>query len=109
MRATGIRTRWVNSDRQIADVLTKTTAPPASILKLQNSGRWKIVWDENYTSAKNVRKAKRDAHFKKVITYRKPQKLSHNPESSAVAFSQAVKSLPSARSRPPEASRYVIG
>ena len=52
MQATGIKARWVNSDRQLADVLTKGTAPPASILRLQNSGRWKIVWDENYTSAK---------------------------------------------------------
>ena len=31
MRATGIRTRWVNSDGQLADVLTKPTAPAASI------------------------------------------------------------------------------
>ena len=66
MRATGIKTKWVNSDRQLADVLTKATAPPASILKLQNSGRWKIVWDANCTSAKNIRKAKRDAHFKRA-------------------------------------------
>ena len=66
MRATGINTKWVNSDRQPADVLTKATAPPASILKLQNSGRWKIVWDANYTFAKYVRKAKRTAHFWKV-------------------------------------------
>ena len=64
MRATGIKTRWVNSDRQLADVLTKATAPPASILRLQNGGRWKLGWDENCTSAKNLRKAKRDAHFK---------------------------------------------
>ena len=41
MRATGIKTRWVNSDRQLADVLTKATASPASILRLQTSGRWK--------------------------------------------------------------------
>ena len=27
MRATGIKTRWVNSDRQLADVLTTCTAP----------------------------------------------------------------------------------
>ena len=66
MKATGIKTKWVNSDRQLADILTKATAPPASILKLQNSGRWKIIWDANYTSAKNVRKAKRAAHFKLI-------------------------------------------
>ena len=27
MRATGIKTRWTNSDRQLADVLTKCAAP----------------------------------------------------------------------------------
>ena len=70
MRATGINTRWVNSARQLADVLTKGTAPPAIVLKLQHSARWKIVWDANYTSAKNVRKAKRSAHFKKVSSSR---------------------------------------
>ena len=45
MRATGIKARWVNSDRQLADVLTKATAPPASVLKLQHSGRWEDCWD----------------------------------------------------------------
>ena len=71
MNATGIETRWVNSDRQLADVLTKTIAPLASILKLQNSGRWEIVWDANYTSAKNIRKAKREAHFKQLQVTKK--------------------------------------
>ena len=64
MRATGIKTRWVNSDRQLADVLTKPTASPISIQRLLKTGKWKIVWDANYTSAKNIRKAKRDQHFK---------------------------------------------
>ena len=64
MRATGIKTRWVNSDRQLADVLTKPTAPSASIHRLQQTGRWKIVWDADFTSAKNIRKEKRDNHFK---------------------------------------------
>ena len=36
MRATGIQTRWVNSDRQLADVLTKPTAPPAAIAIIAN-------------------------------------------------------------------------
>ena len=49
-----------------ADALTKPTAPPGSILSLQSNGRWKIVFDENYVSAKNVRKAKRNAHFKSI-------------------------------------------
>ena len=49
MRATGIKTRWVNSDRQLADVLTKPTAPAAAIQRLQQTGRWKIVWDADFT------------------------------------------------------------
>merc|ERR1711986_64892 len=64
MRATGIKTRWVNSDRQLADVLTKPTAPSASIHRLHQTGRWKIVWDADFTSAKNIRKQKRDKQFK---------------------------------------------
>ena len=63
MRATGIKTRWVNSDRQLADVLTKPTAPAAAIQRLQQTGRWNIVWDADFTSAKNLRKEKRDNHF----------------------------------------------
>ena len=42
MRATCMKTRWVNSDRQLADVLTKPTAPSASIHRLQQTGRWKL-------------------------------------------------------------------
>ena len=79
MRATGIKTRWVNSDRQLADVLTKPTAPPASILQLQRTGRWKIVWDENFTSAKNLRKAKRDGHFKNTVKQQPKKKKAHQP------------------------------
>ena len=66
MRAIGIITKLANSDRQLADALTKPTFPSASILKLQNPGRWDIAWDANYTSAKDTRKAKRIAHFKRI-------------------------------------------
>ena len=62
MRATGIQTRWVNSDRQLADVLTKPAAPPAAIQRLLRTGRWKIVWGASYTSAKNLRNTKSE-HF----------------------------------------------
>ena len=68
MHATGIETRWVNSDRQLADVLTKPTAPPAAIQRLLRTGRWKIVWDATYTSAKNIRKTKRGQHLKNQQT-----------------------------------------
>ena len=45
MRETGIATRWVNSDRQIADVLTKPQVPSHNLQALQSTGRWKIVFD----------------------------------------------------------------
>ena len=56
MRATGMRTRWVNSDRQLADVLTKPTASSSSIQCLQQTGRWKIEWDAEFTAAKTCEK-----------------------------------------------------
>ena len=65
MRETGITTRWVNSDRQIADVLTKPQVPSHNLQALQSTGRWKIVFDDNFTSAKKLRKAARDANLKK--------------------------------------------
>ena len=65
MRETGITTRWVNSDRQIADVLTKPHVPSYNLQALQSNGRWKIVFDDNFTSAKKLRKAARDATLKR--------------------------------------------
>ena len=65
MRETGITTRWVNSDRQIADVLTKPQVPSHNLQALQTTGRWKIVFDDNFTSAKKLRKAARDSNVKK--------------------------------------------
>ena len=56
MRAPGIMTRWVYSDRQLAGVLTKATSPAAPIQQLQHTGRWQLVWDADFTSAKNLRK-----------------------------------------------------
>ena len=52
MRETGITTRWVNSDRQVADVLTKPQVPSHNLQALQSTGRWKIVFDDSFTSAK---------------------------------------------------------
>ena len=63
MQMSGIQTRWVNSDRQLADVLTKPNASPSSIMALQKSGKWKIVFDEDFVSAKKIRRQKRDQHF----------------------------------------------
>ena len=63
MHATCIKTRWVNSDRQLADVLTKPTALAASMLRLQQIGRWKFVWDADFTLAKNLRTEKTGTTF----------------------------------------------
>ena len=41
MRATGIRNRWVSSDRQLADELAKPTTSPAAIQRLLRTGKWK--------------------------------------------------------------------
>ena len=65
MRETGISNRWANSDRQIADVLTKPQVPAHNLQALQSTGRWKIVFDDQFTSAKKLRKAARDATLKK--------------------------------------------
>ena len=64
MRQTNISTKWVNSDRQLADILTKPTVPAHMIHHLQKTGRWKIVFDETYTSAKKLRKQARDNQLK---------------------------------------------
>ena len=105
MRTTGIKTKWVKSDRQLADVLTKATAPPASVLKFQHSGRWNIVWDATYTAAKNVRKAKRNAHSKKVSSSR-GNHSAHRQHSQAAFLSS---SHHSGAIRQKKRARYVIG
>ena len=101
MRATGVKTKWVNSDRQLADVLTKPNAPPGAMVHLQNSGRWKIVWDEAFISAKNLRKAKRNAHF------RTTEKSKTDPELTANLIDHApYHSIPRKKvRRPARASR----
>ena len=39
MRDTGVTTRWVNSDRQIADVLTKPQVPGHSLQAMRSTGQ----------------------------------------------------------------------
>ena len=64
MRHTNITTKWVNSDRQLADILTKPTVPNHAIHALQQTGKWKIIFDASFTSAKNLRKQRRDTAVK---------------------------------------------
>ena len=46
--------RWVNSDAQIADSLTKPTKPGA-LHQLLQTGRWKLIYDPEFTSAKRLK------------------------------------------------------
>ncbi|CAJ1414285.1 unnamed protein product, partial [Effrenium voratum] len=44
--------RWVHSDAQLADALTKPLAQGGSLNKVLCEHRWSVVFDPNYTSAK---------------------------------------------------------
>ena len=48
-------TRWVNSDAQLADALTKPKVSSA-LHKVLHEQTWTLVYDERFTSAKKVRK-----------------------------------------------------
>ena len=49
-----IHTGWVNSDRQMADRLTKLQAP-WKLLEIMSAGKWKIVWDATFQSARKLK------------------------------------------------------
>ena len=49
---------WVNSDRQMADGLTKPQAA-CKLLEIMSAGRWKIVWDATFQSARKIKLAER--------------------------------------------------
>ena len=49
---------WVNSDRQMADGLTKPQAT-WKLLEITSAGKWKIVWDATFQSVRNLKVARR--------------------------------------------------
>ena len=50
--------RWVHSEAQLADVLTKGTGPGRELfLRFMRTGRWRLVYDPTFTSARNRTKA----------------------------------------------------
>ena len=49
---------WVNSDRQMADGLTKPQTA-WKLLEIMSAGKWKIVWDEIFQSARKLKVAGR--------------------------------------------------
>ncbi len=48
-------TRWVHSEAQIADAMTKHV-PGSSLIRLIQDGTWTLVYDPTFTSSKNLRK-----------------------------------------------------
>ena len=54
--ATGLEIRWVNGDAQLANSLTKGQEQAQLNLFYKLGGRWKLVYDESYTSAKKRKK-----------------------------------------------------
>ena len=65
--ASNVSVMWVNSDRQLADILTKQGVLTENLDRALKTKKWRIVFDSSCTSAKNLRKQKRDGHFKKVM------------------------------------------
>ena len=51
-------TGWANSDRQSADGLTKPQAA-WKLLEIMSAGRWKVVWDATFQSARKIKLAER--------------------------------------------------
>ena len=47
--------RWVNSDAQVADALTKPTLG-GSLQQFLSTGRWRLVYDPTFTSAKRLKR-----------------------------------------------------
>ena len=53
-----IYTGWANSDRQMADGLTKPQAA-WKLLEIMSAGKWKIVWDATFQKARKLKVAGR--------------------------------------------------
>ena len=53
-------TRWVHSEAQLADAMTKHV-PGSSLIRCLQNGTWTLVHDPNFTSAKKLRRMKSHA------------------------------------------------
>ena len=51
-------TRWVHSEAQLADGLTKVL-PPGILHKVLAEGHWSLIYDPNFTSSKKLKAAKK--------------------------------------------------
>ena len=82
MEATAIECKWVNSDRQLADSLTKPMSSHA-MSDLCSKGQWKIVFDADFVAAKKIKKAARNAYVKDKMPSRKVPSLKERYRSTA--------------------------
>ena len=57
---TGVR--WVHSEAQVADAMTKPL-PPGILHKILTEGRWVLAYDPTFTSAKKLKASKRANSF----------------------------------------------
>ena len=53
----GTETRWVHSEAQLADAMTKHV-PGSSLINFLQTGTWTLVHDPKFTSAKKLRRMK---------------------------------------------------
>jgi len=80
LHATQMQLKWVNSDRQLADGLTKVSAA-WKLTRFQQKPLWKLVYDPTFTAAK------------KLKATGKPAQLDHHPV-AANQPAQAAQSKP---------------
>ena len=66
--ASNVSDKWVISDRQLADILTKQGVLTDNLDCALKSNEWRIIYDAPFTSAKNLRKQARSGHFRKMQT-----------------------------------------
>ena len=73
MECLGGSLRWMSSERQIADGLTKESARSLLASRIRH-GRLKLTWDPSYTAAKKKTKAQRiEANKESTTNFEQPQ------------------------------------
>ena len=74
--------RWVHSDAQLADHLTKPL-PIGTLHKVLNEGFWTLVYDPDFTRAKRLKKAAKNENFNQNLRGMTESELdSHVPSDS---------------------------
>ena len=63
---TSVQAKWVNSDRQLADILTKIGVLQENLDRALKSNTWMIVFGSTFTSAKDLHRQRSEGHFRKL-------------------------------------------